>query len=61
MSKEREAEIVQALQAEIPAVKLFVELLALRRERHRDRLEKREGDEYSGRALECRDLLQIFG
>ena len=62
MSKEREAEILTQLVSikEMEPVRLFAELLALRRERWRDKLEKREGDEFSGRALECKDLLQIF-
>jgi hypothetical protein len=62
MSREREAEIEKTLVSlkETDVVKLFVELFALRREGYRDKLEKRMGDEFSGRALECRDLLQIF-
>jgi len=63
MSRDREAEIEVALinQKDSDIVKLFTELFTLRREYYRDKLEKRAGDEYSGRALECKDLLQIFG
>lgn len=63
MSKEREAELVETLQSykHTEAFRLAGELLALRRERHRDRLEGGEDSEVRGRAKECKDLLQIFG
>lgn len=61
-SKEREAKIVDLLQSykhqEIPT--LLVELLTIRRERHRDKLEREEFAEVRGRAKECKDLLLLF-
>lgn len=39
----------------------MIELLQLRRERYRDKLESTENPEMRGRAKECKDLLQIFG
>lgn len=62
MSADREAEIEKILVSlkETDTVRLFVELFALRREGHRNRLEKEEGPEVRGRSLECRDLLKIF-
>jgi hypothetical protein len=62
MSKEREAELVETLQSykHTEAFRLAGELFALRRERHRDRLEGSEDAEVRGRSKECKDLLQIF-
>lgn len=62
MSKEREAEIAETLSnlRHTEAAVLITELLTLRRERHRDRLEKEENGEIRGKAQECKDLLQIF-
>jgi len=62
MSKEREAELVETLQSykHTEAFRLAGELLVLRRERHRDRLEGSEDSEVRGRSKECKDLLQIF-
>lgn len=63
MSKEREAEIKAALKnfhQTSEVTRLVVELLNIRRHRHRDRLEKEESDQERGRSLECKDLLQIF-
>ncbi|MDY0282792.1 MAG: hypothetical protein RBR35_19850 [Salinivirgaceae bacterium] len=62
MSKERENEIEGLLQdyrkQEVPM--LISELLNLRRERHRDSIERTENTEVRGRSKECKDLLQIF-
>lgn len=62
MDKEREAELVNILDAykgqEILA--RISELLSLRRERHRDKLESEENTVVRGRAKECKDLLYIL-
>lgn len=62
MSKEREYEIEKQLEAHkhqsVPV--LIKELLTLRRERHRDKLENGENVDVRGRAKECKDLLQIL-
>ncbi len=62
MSKEREGEIIDALKGygASEVTRLISELLSLRRERHRDRLETDDAPEVRGRAKECKDLLQIF-
>ena len=62
MSKERETVILKTLEAykEGETARLIKELITLRRERYRDRLEKDPTEVFSGRALECKDLLQIF-
>ena len=41
-------------------VRIFCEYLALRREKHRDKLESGGNEEIRGRAKECKDLLSIF-
>jgi hypothetical protein len=41
-------------------VKKFLELITLRREMHRDKLETDEDREGRGKALECRSLLKLF-
>lgn len=58
--REREPEILERLKTHQEATKLFSELLAIRRERHRDKLEKGEDNEVRGRAKECKDLLQLL-
>jgi len=62
MSKEREGEIEGLLQdyrkQEVPM--LLIELLTLRRERHRDSIERTENPEVRGKSKECKDLLEIF-
>ena len=62
MSKEREAEIEELLsqRKHNEVATLVLELLTLRRERHRDRLEREENGEVRGKAQECKDLLHIF-
>ena len=42
-------------------LKMMLELLAIRRNRHRDSLEKNENPEIRGRAKECKDILTFFG
>lgn len=42
-------------------VRLLVELLKIKREKYRDRLERGEDDLSRGKALECKALLQILG
>lgn len=39
---------------------LIVELLEMRREKWRDKLEGSENDQVRGRAKECKELLQLF-
>jgi hypothetical protein len=62
MSKEREAKILETLEPyrQQETLRLVVELLTLRRERHRDRLESEESEELRGRAKECKDLLSFL-
>ena len=62
MSKDREVEIAEIL-SNSKHMELYIlckELFTLRRERHRDKLERQEDNQLRGRALECKDLLQIF-
>lgn len=42
------------------ACRLMAELLGLRRERLRDRLEGSDNPEARGRAKECKDLIQLL-
>lgn len=62
MSKEREEELLQNLKdyRQSDVGRALQELLTLRRERYRDRLEVEESAEVRGKAKECRDLLQLF-
>ena len=62
MDREREEAIRETLETYgSEGVKLLVhELLLLRRERHRTKLESEEASETRGRAKECKDLLQLF-
>lgn len=62
MSNEREEKIRETLASYGPSdVKsLVLELVTLRRERHRSKLENQESSEVRGRAKECKDLIQIF-
>ena len=59
---DREEEIIEELKSAALSVevRLFLDLLALRREKHRNQLEKAEASEVRGRALECKALIQIF-
>ena len=63
MSQERAKEIQDILVSykDMESIILFRELLALRRKRHRDKLEAGENAEERGRSKECKDLLQLFG
>jgi len=62
MSKDREEKIRDTLASygagEVKS--LVMELVTLRRERHRSKLENGESSEVRGRAKECKDLIQIF-
>ena len=62
MSKEREAELEDNLAnlKHQETAKIIVELLAIRRERYRDRLEKEENAVFRGKAQECSELIQLF-
>jgi hypothetical protein len=62
VSKEREAQIVEQLEPyrQQQVLKLVSELLQIRRERHRDRLEREEHAESRGAAWECKALLQFL-
>jgi len=61
-NRKREDELLKVLEGykghEVPV--LVAELLTLRRERHRDKLEVAEDPAKRGRALECKDLLNIL-
>ena len=41
-------------------VRLVYDLLLLKREKYRDKLESMESDEIRGRSKECRDLIAIL-
>ncbi len=60
--KSREGVLMELLQSYTgqEVAGLVVELLTIRRERYRDKLERQESPEHRGRAKECKDLLQIF-
>lgn len=62
MNRDRESELLELLSPYKGQGVLnhVTELLTLRRERHRDRLEKAEEAEFRGRAKECKDLIQLF-
>lgn len=62
MSDNREAELEERLSAlqHSETAKLVVELLQIRRENWRTKLEGQESDQVRGRAKECKDLIQIF-
>jgi len=61
-NKEREAEIEDLLMVYKAAepIQLLLELLQLRRDRHRDRLEDSENAEVRGKSQECKALIQLF-
>lgn len=62
MSDNREAELEERLSSlqHSETAKLVVELLQIRRENWRTKLEGQESDQVRGRAKECKDLIQIF-
>ena len=62
VSKERIKEIQDILASykDMESMILLRELIMLRREQHRNRLEGEESAEVRGRAKECKDLIQIF-
>ena len=62
MGKEREAELkdlLVSLKHQETAVAI-IELLTIRREQYRDRLEREEDPVVRGKSQECKALLQIF-
>lgn len=62
MDKPRETVIEEFLLAHAGGEVLMymAELLTIRREKWRDKLEGQNNDEHRGRAKECKDLLQII-
>jgi len=62
MNDNREAELEEKLSSlqRSETAKLMVELLQIRRENWRTKLEGQESDQVRGRAKECKDLIQIF-
>lgn len=62
MNRDKEAEILAALQAK-PVLssdaKQILDLMKLRYERHKEDLVKRESDQVRGRALELSDILKL--
>lgn len=62
MSEKREIEIETYLESNkhTPMAVQLVELLRLRREKYRDKLENTEDGVVRGRAKECKDLLHIL-
>ena len=62
MSEDREAQLVEIITAfkHSETARAVVELLTLRREHYRDRLEASENAEVRGKSKECKDLIQLF-
>jgi hypothetical protein len=63
MSREREAQILATLQQrEVYSsdYKLLMELMELRRAKHRDELEVRESEQTRGRALEIKEIFKLL-
>ena len=60
--REKQGKLEEYLRKEVdsPQVKALVELLALRREGYRTKLESSEEGENRGKAQECSGLLKIF-
>lgn len=58
----REAQLEEIIQSwkHSEGLRAMEELLALRREGYRDKIEKNESERVRGRSLECKDLLQLF-
>jgi len=58
----REGELIERLKAAAHTneLKCVVELLTLRREKHRNSLEAENSDETRGRSKECKDLVNIL-
>jgi len=61
-SGDRKSEIIKKLEVykQSEALRLVVELINLRRDKYRDKLESAENSEARGRAKECKDLSRIF-
>ena len=61
-TKERIKEIQDILVSykDMESMILLREMITLRREQHRNRLEGEKSSEVRGRAKECKDLLQLF-
>ena len=57
-----EQEIRERLELEkhTTGIQLILELLRIKRERYRDKLESMENEEIRGRSKECRDLVAIL-
>ena len=62
MSRDREAELLELIegQKQLSLVSTFKELLSLRRERYRNKLEAEENPLARGRAKECKDLIELL-
>ena len=62
MSTEREVQLEETIMAckYSEGVAAFLELLTIRREKHRDKLEASDSPEIRGRAKECKDIFQLF-
>ena len=58
-----EQEIRERLELEkhTTGIHLILELLRIKRERYRDKLESGGSDEIRGRSKECKDLIEILG
>ena len=59
---DRETELLERLKllGHTEAYTTIVEILKIRRERYRDKLENIDNPETRGKAKECKDLLQIL-
>lgn len=62
MSEDRQVQLEETIKAHKhgEVASAFAELIALRREMYRDKLEKAENEQIRGKSLECKDLLQLF-
>jgi hypothetical protein len=62
MSIDRESELIELIgkYAKQEPLLSISELLILRREKYRDKLESQNDEEKRGRAKECKDLLQFI-
>jgi hypothetical protein len=59
-NRDKEEKIVELLKPDVGTVQKVVELLELRREKHKNSLEDREDPLQRGRSQECRDLIKLF-
>jgi hypothetical protein len=62
MNSEREAELIEIIEGQkhLSLAVAFKELLSLRRERYRTKLEAEENPLARGRAKECKDLTELL-